>query len=118
MKYLTREWYVKARLSYIDGMVRCSKLAEKYDESFYQPVYNKRLKKFHDSERAREEFRDPKDDLKRYDDWIDEPNISEEEKERRVKHKNIMLCLEKERFETDKIYQYDEGFTKKCLLWT
>ena len=67
MKYLAKEWYVKARLSYIDGMVRCSKLAEKYDESFYQAVYNKRLKKFHDSERAREEFRDPQEDLKRYE---------------------------------------------------
>ena len=81
MKYLTREWYVKARLSYLDGTVRCSKLAERFDESFYQFVYNKRLKTFDRSERTREEFRDPQDDLKKYDTWINEPNISEAEKE-------------------------------------
>ena len=40
MKYLTREWYVKVKLSYIDGSVHCSKLAEIFDESFYQAVYN------------------------------------------------------------------------------
>jgi hypothetical protein len=121
MKYLTREWYVKARLSYIDGMVRCSKLAEKYDESFYQAVYNKRLKKFHDGERAREEFRDPQEDLKRYDAWINEPNISQEEKERRIEYKKITMFLEKERFETGKYYQYDEAFSRKLfdvdLMW-
>lgn len=114
MKYLTKEWYVKARLSYIDGMVRCSKLAEKYDESFYQAVYNKRLKKFHDSERAREEFRDPQEDLKRYDAWINEPNISEEEKKKRIEHKKITLYLQKERFDTG-YYRYDEAFTKKMF---
>lgn len=112
MKYLTREWYVKARLSYIDGSIRCSKLAERFDESFYQSVYNKRLKKFDHSERTREEFRDPQDDLKKYDAWINEPNISEEEKEKRIEHKKITLWLQKERFETGKYYQYDETFTK------
>lgn len=115
MKYLTREWYVKARLSYIDGLVRCSKLAEKYDESFYQAVYNKRLKKFHDRERAREEFRDPQEDLKRYDAWINETNISEEEKKKRIEHKKITLYLQKERFDTGKYYRYDEAFTKKMF---
>ena len=115
MKYLTREWYVKARLSYLDGTVRCSKLAERFDESFYQAVYNKRLKKFDRSERTREEFRDPQDDLKKYDAWINEPNISEEEKEKRIEHKKITLYLQKERFETGKYYQYDEAFTRKML---
>lgn len=121
MKYLTREWYVNASLSYIDGSVRCSKFAERFDESFYKAVYQKRYEKFERNERLRDEFRNPQDDLKRYDDWINEPNISQEEKERRVKHKNIMMCLEKERFETGKIYQYDEAFTKKMfdedLMW-
>ena len=115
MKYLTREWYVKARLSYIDGSIRCCKLAEGFDESFYQAVYNKRLKKFDHSERTREEFRDPQDDLKKYDAWINEPNISEEEKEKRIEHKKITLWLQKERFETGKYYQYDETFTKKMF---
>ena len=115
MKYLTKEWYVKARLSYIDGMVHCSKLAEKYDESFYQAVYNKRLKKFHDSERTREEFRDTQEDLKRYDAWINEPNISEEEEKKRIEHKKITLYLQKERFDASKYYQYDETFTKKMF---
>jgi hypothetical protein len=86
MKYLTREWYVKAKLSYIDGSVHCSKLAETFDESFYQAVYNKRLKKFDDGKRTWEEFRDPREELKRYDAWINEPNISEEEKEKRIEH--------------------------------
>lgn len=115
MKYLTREWYIKARLSYIDGSVRCSKLAERFDKSFYKAVYQKRYERFERNERLYDEFRDPQEDLKRYDDWINKSNISQEEKERRVKQKNIMLCLEKERFEKSKIYQYDEAFTKKMF---
>ena len=70
MKYLTREWYVKARLSYIDGSVRCSKLAEKFDESFYKAVYKKRYEKFERNERLRDEFRDPQEDLKKYEDVL------------------------------------------------
>ena len=115
MKYLTREWYVKARLSYIDGSVRCSKLAEKFDESFYKTVYQKRYEKFERNERLREEFRNPQDDLKRYDTWINEPNISQEEKKKRIEYKKITLFLERERFETGKYYQYDEAFTKKMF---
>ena len=65
MKYLTREWYVKARLSYIDGSVRCSKLAEKFDESFYNAVYQKKYEKFERNERLQDEFRDIDNDLKR-----------------------------------------------------
>ena len=115
MKYLTREWYVKARLSYIDGSVRCSKSAERFDESFYKTVYQKRYEKFERNERLREEFRNPQDDLMRYDDWIDEPNITEEEKKKRMAYKKIALFLERERFETGKYYQYDEAFTRKVF---
>ena len=115
MKYLTKKWYVKARLSYIDGMVRCSKLAEKFDESFYKAVYKKRYEKFERNERLRDEFRNPQEDLKKYDAWINEPNISQEEKEKRIEHKKITLFLERERFETGKYYQYDEVFTKKMF---
>ncbi len=115
MKYLTREWYVKARLAYIDGSVRCSKLAERFNESFYKTVYNNRLKNFDHSERTREEFRDPQEDLKKYDAWINEPNISEAEKEKRIEYKKVTLFLERERFETGKYYQYDEAFTKKMF---
>ena len=115
MKYLTREWYVKARLSYIDGSVRCSKLAEKFDESFYKVVYQKRYEKFERNERLRDEFRNPQDDLKRYDEWINEPNISREEKEKRIEHKKITVFLERERFETGRYYLYDEAFTRKLF---
>lgn len=115
MKYLTKKWYVKARLSYIDGMVRCSKLAEKFDESFYKAVYKKRYEKFERNERLRDEFRNPQEDLKKYDAWINEPNISQEEKEKRIEHKKITLFLERERFETGKYYQYDEAFTRKMF---
>lgn len=115
MKYLTREWYVKARLAYIDGSVRCSKLAERFNESFYKTVYNNRLKNFDHIERTREEFRDPQEDLKKYDAWINEPNISEAEKEKRIEYKKVTLFLERERFETGKYYQYDEAFTKKMF---
>ena len=115
MKYLTREWYVKARLSYIDGSVRCSKLAERFDESFYKAVYQKRYEKFERNERLREEFRDPQEDLKKYDAWINEPNISQEEKEKRMEYKKITLFLERERFETGKYHQYDEAFTRKMF---
>lgn len=115
MKYLTREWYVKARLSYIDGSVRCSKLAERFDESFYRAVYQKRYEKFERNERLREEFRDPQEDLKKYDAWINEPNISQEEKKRRIEYKKITLFLERERFETGKYHQYNEAFTKKMF---
>ena len=115
MKYLTREWYANARLSYIDGSVRCSKLAEKFDESFYKAVYKKRYEKFERNERLRDEFRNPQEDLKKYDTWINEPNISQEEKDKRIEHKKIMLFLERERFETGKYHQYNEAFTKKMF---
>ena len=115
MKYLTREWYVKARLSYIDGSVRCSKLAERFDESFYKAVYQKRYERFERNERLRNEFRNPQEDLKKYDAWINEPNISQEEKEKRIEHKKITLFLERERFETGKYHQYDEAFTRKLF---
>jgi len=108
MKYLTREWYVKARLSYIDGSVCCSKLAEGFNELFYTAVYQKRYERFERNERLRDEFRNPQEDLKKYDAWINEPNISQEEKEKRIEHKKITLFLERERFETGKYYQYDE----------
>jgi len=115
MKYLTREWYVKARLSYIDGSVRCSKLAERFDESFYKAVYQKRYEKFERNERSRDEFRNPQEDLKKYDAWINEPNITEEEKKKRIEYKQITLFLERERFETGEFYQYDEAFTQKMF---
>ena len=115
MKYLTREWYVNARLSYIDGSVRCSELAKKFDESFYKAVYKKRYEKFERNERLRDEFRNPQEDLKKYDAWINEPNISQEEKEKSIEHKKITLFLERERFETGKYHQYNEAFTKKMF---
>lgn len=117
MKYLTKEWYVKARLSYIDGSVRCSKLAEKFDESFYKTVYQKKYEKFECNERLRDEFRDPKGDLKRYDDWINEPNISQEEKERRIKHKILCCVWRKSVLKWEKFISMTKCLLKKCLMW-
>lgn len=53
--------------------------------------------------------------MKKYDAWINEPNISQEEKEKRIEHKKITLFLERERFETGKYHQYDEAFTRKLF---
>ena len=115
MKYLTKDWCTNIRLAYIDGSVRCSKLAERFDESFYKTVYQKRFIRFNENESSRDEFRDPKEILKDFDDWINEPNISPKEKELRTVHKQIALIIDKERFETGKYYQYDEVLAKKML---
>lgn len=118
MVYLTKEWFVKYNLSYAVSAIRVSKEAEVFDEDFFQKLYQKKCKIFVDNDRHQDFFRDPQEDLKRCDEMINEPGISEEKKKALLAYKEIELELNKERYESGKIFSFDEDFAKeKFDVW-
>ena len=114
MKYLTKDWLIKLRLSYLDKIVRCSKIAEMFNEKYYCSIYKSRFKKFSDNEKSSLDVGVSKSELAHCEEWINEGGISDIENERRKKYKELLLFLPKDDSGIDE-YKYNEEFTRKVF---
>ena len=106
MKYLTKEFYALELLSYANSYVRQSKKAEQKDESYYRHIYKKIYAVFESFSKSCDWYRDPKEDLKKIEAYINEPNITLEERKRRIEFKKIHERLHDNRNRT--VYPFDE----------
>ena len=113
MKYFTKEFYVWERLSRISFTLKKSKRAEQKDENFYQRVYNKKYAAFTDLEKTSDWYRDPNEELKKLDDYINEPEISDAERAVRRKIRDFHVILNAKRIESGIYFEYDEESAKR-----
>lgn len=113
MKYLTKEYYALEWLSYTNHRVKKSKTAERYDEKFYERMYQKIYTIFETLEKTCDWYQDPKEELQRIDDYINEPNISDEERNRRIAFKKVHVYMNRERIESGTVFEFDKEVCKR-----
>lgn len=112
MKYLTKEWLLKYELSFVNRLTKKAKRAETFNEKFYRQVYAQAYGKWRAIEKNLPIYRDPQEDLKKIEDYINERGIDEEEQRRRKNFKKNYLELERERIEKGIFFPFDEERAK------
>lgn len=83
MKGMTKENYEKEWLSYLNEWVRRSKKAERKDEAFYAETYRKQKDAFAGQERKSDKYRNPEEDARKIEEYVNADGIDEEERARR-----------------------------------
>lgn len=116
MKYLTKEWLNTELLSYTYSLVHISKRAEKLDETYYQKLYKKICSQYVEAERRDDLYRDPQEDLKKVEESIADPTITEEERSRRKEYKETYLCLNAERIKRGTYFPFDEKLVEQSFF--
>ncbi len=106
MKYLTKEFYTCELLSYANSHVRKSKKAEQKDETFYRRTYEKIYAIFEGFSKSCDWYRDTEVELKKIEVYVNEPNITLEERKRRIEFKKMHEILYDNRNKT--VYHFDE----------
>lgn len=115
MKYFTKDFYEMQFLTNAYGYVRKSDNAEQMDEEFYKKCYNKRLAIFLRNERMNDLFIDPAEELRKVDEFANEKNISDDEREYRVKLRETYVLVNKKRIESGKFYKLDREISKRTF---
>lgn len=113
MKYLTIDWLITDRLSLANRLVRKSKQAEQFNETFYQRIYQKHCEQYVLNEKGNDFYHDPREELQGIDRLINSPDASEEEHEKWRRFKEDFIYLNKERIEKNIFYPFDETTEKR-----
>ncbi len=111
MKYLTEEFYTLEILSYANSHVRKSKKAEQKDENFYRHTFEKVYAIFERFSKSCDWYHDTEEDLKKIEEYVNEPNITLEERKRRIEFKKMHEYLYDNRNKT--VYPFDEALCKE-----
>lgn len=115
MKYLTKEWLIAENLSLAFWDTKVSKNAEQENEKYFQKRYRECRERYRNNERNAEWYRSPQEDLKKVEEYVAEPNISNEERARREKFKQDFLYINQERIEKGTVYPFDESLFERCF---
>lgn len=113
MKYFTKEYYTMERLSYANQYIKKSKTAEHKDENFYQRMYKKQYAIFLYLEKNSPWYQDPIKELQKIDDYINEPKITDEERNRRIEFKKVHEYMNRERIQSGIVFDFDEESCKQ-----
>ena len=113
MKYFTKEFYTLQRLAFANNYLKTSKKAEKKNDKFYQRIYDKRCDFYVNNERRCEPYIDPKEELRKIDEFCNAPDISDEERSRRLEIRKAHLYINRERIESGIFYDFDEQTVKR-----
>ena len=108
MKYLTKEWLNTELLSYTYSQINISKKTERYDEGYYQKLYKKICGLHIAAERGEELYQDPQEELRKIEEFIAEPNLTEEECAKRIRFKRDFIYLNADRIQRGTYFKFDE----------
>lgn len=111
MIYFTKEFAQLEFVADLDKIIRVNKRAELRDEEFYKQCYESKFAAFKRNEQAADWYADDSRQLKEYDEYINEPNISERERESRRAIKEGYLYIRKK--QNNKTFKFDK---KLCRL--
>ena len=106
--YFTKEFYTTEWLSAADVFLKISENAERKDEAFYQSVYREAFDMFRGCELMNERFCDPIEELRKIDERVNEPDISDEERSERILHRELYVALNKRRIARGTFEPFDE----------
>lgn len=84
MKGKTKEYYEREWLSYAEEWVKESAEAEERDEAFYAEKYEEERERFAEAERRSDKYRNPEEDARKIEEYVNEEGISTEERARRI----------------------------------
>ncbi len=114
MKYLTKEFYILEYLAYSNKNVKVHRRAEKFDEEFYQFIYNKQCGEFVKKEGFNYIYNNPADKLRKIDEIINSSDISEIRRQYFSEFKNIFKTIYRKKL----IYCEKNKFDKQlCERW-
>lgn len=114
MKYLTKEFYILEYLAYSNKNVKVHRRAEKFDEEFYQFIYNKQCGEFVKKEGFNYFYNNPVDKLRKIDEIINSSDISEIRRQYFSEFKNIFKTIYRKKL----IYCEKNKFDKQlCERW-
>lgn len=116
MKYFTKEYYVSEWLTYANEHVKKSKNAERRDEKFYRRTYDKIYTIFAKSAKMCSWYQDPIEELRKIDNYINEPNITDEERTRRIEFKKAHEYLNRKRIQSGKVFKFDEELCRQKFI--
>ncbi len=113
MKYITKELIVSEWLSEVNRHLKVSKRAEKKDEKFYDSVYKKQCSVFLSNESNCSIYRDPKEELRKINEYVNESGIDEEERLKRLEFKKIHEKVNAKRIARGIKFEFDEEKAKR-----
>ena len=113
MKYLTKEWFAEQHLAWALLEKKVSKYAERFDEKYFQKRYRESFERYRNNERNADWYRSPQEDLMQLEEFIAQPNLSDEERARRIKFKEDYLYLHHKRLEKGTFFPFDEELCKR-----
>lgn len=89
MKGKTKEYYEREWLSYAEEWVKESAEAEERDEAFYAEKYEEERERFAEAERRSDKYRNPEEDARKIEEYVNEEGISTEERARRIAFREL-----------------------------
>lgn len=107
MKHLTKEWYICESLAYAGKGAKILKFAEHKSEYLFETLYEKKLEILLEAESNSEFYCDPKVELFKLDERINEDGISRQEREKRIDEKNFFMIANRKRLQSGKYYLFD-----------
>lgn len=113
MKHFTKDFYAMELLASANQFVKKSKSAEQKDENFYRKVYDEQCAVWVHNDSMNDHYRDTAADLRKIDDYINEPNITEEERNRRIQFKKMHVYLHGDGSKRKTVYPFNEEHSKQ-----
>ena len=113
MKYFTKEFNTQEWLAYAQSYVRADERAVNFDEDYFNILYDKQLKNFIRQDKNNDLYIDPVKELNIIDEYVNEPNISDEEKKIRVINRGIFIVSNRKRLESGFFIRFDKELSKQ-----
>lgn len=112
MKYMTKEVIKNSEIATFCDFLRIRKKAETKNDDFFEKEFKKAYQTFLSFEKTRNTYIAPSEDIKKIEDRINAPDISEEEKQKIILFQKIYKEIEKDRIELGIYYGFDERTVK------
>lgn len=112
MKYFTKEFYATEWLSFTNQFVKRSKSAEREDESFFRRMYEKHYALYEHNQRMSYWYRDPEEDMRKIEAYVNEPGITEAERNYRKEFQKIHEQVQGN-WKNKTVYEFNEEICKQ-----
>ena len=105
MKYFTKEFNTQEWLAYAQSYVRADERAVNFDEDYFNILYDKQLKNFIRQDKNNDLYIDPVKELNIIDEYVNEPNISDEEKKNQSHKQGNIYCKQPKKIRKRILYK-------------
>ena len=113
MIYLTKIWLMAERLSHTYSIIKTAEFAKQKSEKIYRELYKRHCDLYILNESKADIYKNPLDELKKIDNYINDPDVSEPDKLKRKEFKQGFLFINKKRIESGIFYTFDQQLCER-----